>query len=410
MRFLLITSSFPRDSSDSRNAGVFVEQLAELFSAGGDDVTVLTPQQTRGERPYRVESFAWFGDEASLSHLDPRRPATLVRFATLLLSGMWRGWRARRRDSPDVVVALWAVPSGIVAYALHLLTGQPYVVWALGSDIWRIDDYPFGRWMLRRILRAADHLYADGVELAHDVTEIAKRDCDFLPTSRRLPPPQPALDGPDDDRIRIFCVGRYHPHKGIDVLLDAVSELDEETRARIVVTIRGGGPQEDDLRDQLDRCALGDVVTLGGFIDAQGLSDQLAATDLAIIPSRLESIPLVLSDYAQTDTPMIVTDTGDLGSLTREHDAGRVVRADDAYRARRRHQRSSPVGTQRHERGARRAGQAPGSGALRRHPSGGLSVTARARPQGRGDPRDRPSLPPGAVAAEHPTRRGRRPS
>ena len=44
-----------------------------------------------------------------------------------------------------------------------------------------------------------------------------------------------------------------------------------------------------------------------------------------ILPSRIESIPVILSDALQLDCNLIVTDVGDMGPLVRSYRAGMVV-------------------------------------------------------------------------------------
>ncbi len=334
MKLLIITSSFPTGPTDAKNAGVFVRDLAERLCQRGHQVTVLTPQSVEpGDAPYAVETIPWIGGESSLTHLNPKRPLDAARLGSVVVAGAARARWSRRRARPDRVIALWAVPSGLLARIATVGTKTPFDVWALGSDIWRIDDYPMGPKILAHVLASADRLMADGVELAEDVERIAKRSCAFAPSSRLLPPASdqaPPAAAPVNGPFRILAVGRFHEHKGIDVLMQAVALLPADVRARLTVDIFGGGPDEAALRSLLDEQGLHDVVRLHGFIGPQELSDQLAITDVAVIPSRLESIPLILHDYASTQTPLIVTDTGDMGRLVSNYEAGAVVAAGEA--------------------------------------------------------------------------------
>ncbi|HEX7265779.1 MAG TPA: glycosyltransferase, partial [Candidatus Dormibacteraeota bacterium] len=49
------------------------------------------------------------------------------------------------------------------------------------------------------------------------------------------------------------------------------------------------------------------------------LAAYMKACDCLVIPSRKESIPVVFSEAIQMGIPMLVTDTGDMGTLAREH-------------------------------------------------------------------------------------------
>lgn len=333
MRFVIVTSSFPSGPDDSANAGVFVREVAERLAADGHEVDVVCPadrsDDTTAERAYALRPIHWLGSERSLTHLNPKRPADALKLASVMAMGLFTvAWQVRRRKA-DRVIAFWAVPSGLWARLAKAVVGVPYDVWALGSDIWRIDDYPMGRRGLQAVLRSADRCFGDGTDLVDQMKEIAGRNAAFLASSRTLPDPTRVPTPATVGVVRITSVGRFHPHKGMDVLLEAIATLRPDELERLVVTINGFGPDADRLEELIARNRLEATVTLGGVLSAQELRDLLVDTDLAVVPSRIESIPLILSDYAQSDVPLLVTDTGDMGSLVREHDAGMVVAADD---------------------------------------------------------------------------------
>lgn len=313
---------------DSSNAGVFVRDLARILAGAGADVTVMTPHSVQHDptEGFRVRSFRWPGRETSLAHVDPRRWRNRARFGILLLSGivtsLWALWRRPAQH----VIAMWAVPSGLIALPARRLLRIPYTVWALGSDIWRIDEYPMGRRLLRHVLAGASNLHADGLQLARQVAQIAGRPCSFLATSRHLPSAEAVTPVElEPSRVHAIAVARFHPHKGLDVLLDAVSLLEPEVRTRFRLHVFGGGPEEEALRHQHRRLELDDCVAFGGFIDRDRLAAWLRAVNVAVVPSRIESIPLILGDVAQARCPLIATDVGDMGELVRRFRAGLVV-------------------------------------------------------------------------------------
>ena len=326
MRIGIITSSYPRTPADSSSAGVFVRDFAHALRAQGSDVLVLTPQRVESDDRVNVVSFPWPGDDPSLTHLDPKQPINLLRLGALMISGVFSTIRTFRSWRPDHVMAMWAVPSGLLAWTGRKVLRRPYAVWALGSDIWRIQDYPLGRTILRTVLRGADQRYADGMELARDVQRVSGRDCGFLASGRILPSPDsgstPSLDPAS---THLLCVARFHPHKGVDVLIDAVAGLPQDVKSAIRVHVFGDGPQRTELERRVRDQGLEEVVRLGGYIGPDELSAYLRAVRCLIIPSRIESIPLILSDAAQAGSPVIATETGDLGRLVREYGVGYVV-------------------------------------------------------------------------------------
>lgn len=327
-RVLVVTSSFPASDDDSRNAGVFVVDLARLLTEHGCDVIVASPQRSTVSGPFQVRSFPRLGDEPSLSHLDPRTPSGLLKLISVLVGGVVSVPMIARKERVDHVLALWAVPSGALALMARWATRTHYSVWALGSDIWRIRDYPGGRSLLRLVLRRADRLYADGVQLADDTSAIADRPCSFLATSRVLEPGERRLW--NDGSRHVVAIARFHEHKGIDVLLEAVAGLPEELRDGLRVHVYGDGPMREELSRRAGRPDLVGTVVLEGIADGELVADALASADLAVIPSRLESIPLVLSDICRAGTPLVATDAGDMGELVARFEAGTVVPAGDA--------------------------------------------------------------------------------
>lgn len=331
MRIGIVTSSYPRTPTESVNAGVFVRDVALGLASRGHDITVMTPQRvTTADVGINVRRIWWPGNEPSLTHIDLSRSRNAIPVAAMLVSGIVTVPLFSHLRRLNHLIAMWAVPSGVFSLATLGIRRVPYSVWALGSDIWNIKDYPLGPWMLRQVLRHSSYLYADGMKLAADVEAIAHRPCEFLASSCELPvTTAPSL--PLDGTHRVVCVARYHPNKGIDVFIDAVGLLPERHRKHLSVVIRGDGPDESKLRCQIERLGLKEIIDLGGPVDRRGLAELLAGADLAVVPSRIESIPLILSDIARANTPMIVTDVGDMGKLVQSHGAGAVVPAEDPH-------------------------------------------------------------------------------
>ncbi|MBL7184375.1 MAG: glycosyltransferase [Anaerolineae bacterium] len=55
----------------------------------------------------------------------------------------------------------------------------------------------------------------------------------------------------------------------------------------------------------------------------------MKACDALVIPSHIESIPILFSDAMQVGIPVVATDVGDLGQLVRQYGVGVVVDPED---------------------------------------------------------------------------------
>jgi glycosyltransferase involved in cell wall biosynthesis len=66
-------------------------------------------------------------------------------------------------------------------------------------------------------------------------------------------------------------------------------------------------------------------IHLGGYADPDMVIAYMRTCDWLVIPSRIESIPLIFVDALQMHLPVIATDVGDLGTLVRRFGVGKVV-------------------------------------------------------------------------------------
>jgi glycosyltransferase involved in cell wall biosynthesis len=334
MRLCIITSSFPLNPTDARAAaGLFVKDFALAVRDLGHRVVVVTPDKTPGEKVeipgLPVHWYPWRGGDKILATLKPWRPGDALAMASLFKRGIRALDRLVESEGFDHVLAMWAVPAGYLARGVKQRHGIPFSTWCLGSDIWTYARYPVVRGLIRRILLASDHIFADGLQLANDVTRLSGRPCPFLASSRRL---DRSLIKPvevPDEGFKFLFIGRYAKVKGVDVLLEAMATF-LKAGGTGTLQLLGGGPLDADVRERVARADLRAHVTVGGFADEATVVSHLDASDCLVIPSRMESIPVVLSDALQMDRPVIVSDVGDMGRLLSEHRAGLVVPPEDS--------------------------------------------------------------------------------
>ena len=68
-------------------------------------------------------------------------------------------------------------------------------------------------------------------------------------------------------------------------------------------------------------------IHLGDYADTSTVIGYMQHCHWLIIPSRMESIPLILVDAIQMRLPCIVTEVGDMGKIVRRFGLGRVIPA-----------------------------------------------------------------------------------
>lgn len=314
---VLVTTSFPIRGDGSEAAGGFVADLAEALSAHVP-VRVVAPGERNVRETWRegVEVFRFAAPDRPLSTLKPWRLSDLSTIRRVLAAGQAATRDAVQAGPSAHVLALWALPSGHWARQVWRETGVPYSVWTLGSDIWSLGRIPVVRSFLVKVLRDARNCYSDGLALAGETQRIGRRNVDFLPSTRSISRrrSQPLKTEPP---YRLLFLGRWHLNKGVDLLLDALAMLDDGDWKRIeVVEISGGGPLEPLVRDRVNALyASGRSVEMNGFLDKQAAEESLVKADYVVIPSRIESIPVIFSDAMKVSCPVLATSVGDLKGL-----------------------------------------------------------------------------------------------
>ncbi|MGH9477024.1 MAG: glycosyltransferase [Terriglobales bacterium] len=116
--------------------------------------------------------------------------------------------------------------------------------------------------------------------------------------------PRPALGIPPADLL-LLCVARLEPQKGHAVLLEALAALPRTLIGRLRLVCLGEGGLLEPLRRQAAELALGNRVVFTGF-DPQ-VERWLAVTDLFVLPSRYEGLPLSAMEASAAGCPVLAT-------------------------------------------------------------------------------------------------------
>jgi len=325
----IITSSYPSDPTDATStAGLFVRDFALGLVRQGHKVILMTLARKEyyvGDPGITIIPLPWKGGDQELASLDFKSPINWLFIIHFLLSGCHKAVKTARHFCVDKTLCMWVVPSGILGWWAKKRTKIPYDVWALGSDIWNISKIMLGKAVLRSIILNANLAFADGFWLCNDVERLSGRKCIYLASSRKLPPPEADFPNLTPEHCKHFLfVGRYHLNKGPDVLIEAITRIAKTKIGNTRFHIFGYGKLKDLLVLKIKKYNLYPYVNLNDIIEAQQLSNYLSKCDFIIIPSRIESIPVILSDALQRSVTPIVSDVGDMGVLVKKYNAGYV--------------------------------------------------------------------------------------
>ncbi len=317
MRIGIITHNYPSKDGDRQNAGIFVYDIAHSLKESGHDVFVLC--SGKGEKQgVPVSWFGGLGSGQKMGSLNPLNPLDLLKFLKMVFEGFKATDRFVKENKPDFIIGMWAFPAGIFTLWAKLRLNIPYCIWALGSDVYVYAKYPVLGSVIKSTLKKADFLLADGIDLAKKASEIAGRNCDFLPSASNIShkSKQSIKNGP----LRFVFLGRMEPVKGPDVLIEAVTKIKD---LNFELHLMGDGSLLPSLKEKVRDLGLNKkVVFYGNVSDPKLIFKTLSLSDWLVIPSRSDSIPLVFSEGSKAGLPMIVAEVGDMVELVNEYKVG----------------------------------------------------------------------------------------
>ena len=231
---------------------------------------------------------------------------------------------------------------------------QPHIALAfMNRAARRMPRGPFtkigrvGGYYKARFYRRCDWVIAITPDLMRHMEEDGwpKERLELIPLFGELPPAEPiarAEFGTPDDAVLALAMGRHHPSKGYDLLIDAAARLPD-----LHVWIAGEGEVRPNLEAQVARLGLGDRVKFLGWREDRAAL--LQACDISVLPSRHEPLSNVTVETwssarayvaAAAEGPSWQVEHGvngwlcDLGSVDSLTEGLRAVAGDAALRER----------------------------------------------------------------------------
>ncbi|GAA4470234.1 glycosyltransferase family 4 protein [Phytohabitans houttuyneae] len=310
-------------ASSTGGVGQHVASLARGLVAGGATVTVCGPAAT--DERFR---FSEGGARFEAVEIPPNPRVTDARAV---------GDLRRAIGAVDVVHA-HGLRAGFVAALVR--PRPPLVVTWHNAVIAKGLRGTASRLAARAVARAARITLGASEDLVDTARDLGAKDARLSPVAAPvLPPPRrsraavraefglatgssKAAAGKGREPALILSVGRLHPQKRYDVLVDAAARWRELDPAPVVV-IAGSGPAYMPLAARISEMRA--PVTLLGH--RNDVSDLLAGADVAVVTSDWEARQLFAQEALRAGVPLVTTAVGGVPGLV--GDAARLVPPDD---------------------------------------------------------------------------------
>lgn len=279
-----------------------VDALAREFTAAGHDVTVLTQFPRRPIQP-----------------ADELLPYRMVRHRRFVSTWRWVGWyrrsleRLRARFPFDLLHCHSVHPCGYVGSLGARKWNVPLVITSHGADLrqHRLSK-PAVAQRSRQTLAAADALISISRFTTEGFLQLCRQPRRLVEIPNGVdiaalerPVARPEL--PDSIRAGeyLLFLGRLHPFKGVDVLLQAMVLLSQRSDARLVVA--GDGPQREGLEMLAVSLGIAPRVTFLGAVAGDTRTWLLQNARVVVAPSRAEAAPLVVLEAQGASRPVVAS-------------------------------------------------------------------------------------------------------
>ena len=241
----------------------------------------------------------------------------------------------------DVVLATDTIITGIPAYLTKLLTKTPYAIYLGGEvlevvkakTVGRFGASSYGHLLLgiaalihRKILIEADGVFVVsgpteaqctrfGVKKIYRISNFFAREL-FLPKENRN----------RNTFVTFLCVSRLSPEKSIETLIVAFSKA-ISTSPNIKLIVVGDGPSKGRIQKMIQELHLTEKVSLVGRVPHKKTIDYYHNSDVFVLSSLTEGLPIAMLEAMSTGLPVIVSNVGGVCEIVKDGHNGILFHA-----------------------------------------------------------------------------------
>ncbi len=311
MRIGIVTHNYSITREDKKNAGIFVADFASALN-----------------KKMPVFIFQLHLPESALTPRHVFNPFSVVRLIDLLKKGTDDCARFVEENKIDFLIAMWALPAGLIAAHVKKKHTIPYAIWSLGSDINTYAHMPIIKNLVINALFNADVLFSNSRLVCQKVEKLSHKSCHLLPAVTDFSTTNIKPKKLDPTKYHFLFVGRLEKIKGADLLIQAAQML-KKHKDTFMIHILGDGRERARLEKMVQKFSIEEHVHFLGNVSRKTVVAYMLGSDALVITSRSESLPLVFLEAMRAGLPIISTDVGDCKRLINKYNAGLLINGKD---------------------------------------------------------------------------------
>lgn len=316
MKILLLNYEFPPLGG---GAGRATYNLARQLARDGHQVDVLTSKSPGDPYEERVEGFMVYRVRSLRKGI---HECGLLGAFSFVLYGLPPFLKLTQNQDYDLLHYFFGLPTAF----LTLLPGKhrriPYVLSLRGSDVPGYDPYNLKLALFHQLLKPLTRRIWNRARtvaaLSHSLRRTALEtvpECSMavIPNGidTRLFSP-PVKRPPSNGDLRLITVCRLLERKGIQHLLQALSEMHDPSVRLLIV---GTGNYEESLKSLCVKLGLNGSVNFFGYCPSENLRELYGRHDVFVLPSLAESFGLVFLEAMACGLPVIGTKIGGIPDI-----------------------------------------------------------------------------------------------
>ena len=131
-----------------------------------------------------------------------------------------------------------------------------------------------------------------------------------------------SLPGIVDGKLTVSYFGRFSSEKAPDLFVEIINSLKDYD---IQAVMTGNGPKYNRTIDRITAYGLQDKIYAPGFVD--DIRPYLERTDILLVPSRIEGLPIIILEALSLGVPVIASDLGGISTVILDGFDGYVCQA-----------------------------------------------------------------------------------
>jgi len=321
-RILVLTSTFPLNQQNPINPSI---KNLVLHLSKNLKITLLLPDHTEldvsdlKQRNIKIVRFRYFWPRSFQklvygSGIIPNiksNPLLTFEIVPFIISQILIIKKLLNADKINLILANWAVPSGLSAALSPSKKNVRIITYVYGSDV-NINNYIYRKLLVYTLNRSAFILTVSKSLVRALAKNLNSTKVSVIPQGIKITKPITKKR-----KCQIIFAGRLIREKGAKILIDAFHII-KYKYPKFKLLIIGDGPQKKQLKKYVVKNNIPDVNFLGNLPN-QKLLVILRKSMLFVFPSTLqEGLPNILLEAGISKLPILTNDTGGVRDLLSE--------------------------------------------------------------------------------------------